>query len=109
MSDIESDNSSITSSTTSFGDISVCEEIGQLIERCEDLNNHIHNSFQTLETIHSIIKNNNNIMVTHNDLTVDFDDLLESLHSETIHNIKNDNTNNFGQKLLDIVNNSYFH
>jgi hypothetical protein len=59
MSDAESDNSS----TTSFGDISVCEEIGQLIEQCESLHDHIHNSFQTLKNIHSLVENHNNINV----------------------------------------------
>jgi hypothetical protein len=118
MSDKLSDNLSIASSSSfsitssssidSFGEISVCEEIGQLIGRCEDIHENISNSLETLNNINSLIENHNNIIISYNDWTGDFDELLEKLHTETLENIKNGNTLTFGQKLLDTISNSQF-
>ena len=104
-----SDAESVNSSTISFGDISVCEEIGQLIERCEDLNNHIHNSFETLQNINSLIKTNTNITVTYNNLTCDFDEIIETFHNNALNNIKENGENSFSYILLKEIGNRYFH
>jgi hypothetical protein len=105
MSDAESDNST----TTSFGDISVCEEIGQLIEQCESLHEHIHNSFETLKNIHSLVENQNNITVTYNKWTGDFNELLELFHQDAMNNIKDDKPSMFSQELLKMLDDTIFH
>jgi hypothetical protein len=105
MSDAESDNSS----TTSFGDISVCEEIGQLIQNCEHLEKQIHTSFDTLNNIQTLIKNHNNIIVTYNDWTGDFDELLELFHDEALTNIKNGKSSDFGKELVKMLDDTIFH
>ena len=94
------DSSSVTSS---FDDISVCEEIGQLIERCEDLQEQIHNSFETLQNIHSLVQNKNNINVTYNEWTGDFEELLEVFHEESLKNINEGRPSDFGNKLLKML------
>jgi hypothetical protein len=103
------DNSSISSSsklsslTSSFSNISVCDEIGQLIENCEHLHHHIHNSFQTLHSIRSLIDAHTNINIVHEGKTEDFDEYLEKLHTEALENILTDCHNNFGERLLHIL------
>lgn len=106
-----SDNESSTdaSSVSSFGDISVCNEIGRLIENCQQLHDHIHNSFDTLKNIHSLVENHNNIIVTYNDWTGDFEELLELFHEEALNNIKNDKSSVFGQELLKMIDDTIFH
>jgi hypothetical protein len=99
------DSSSVTSS---FDDISVCEEIGQLIERCEELHEHIHNSYETLQSIHSLVANQNNINVTHNGWTGDFEELLEVFHKEALTNISEGRDAEFGQKLLKMLDEAIF-
>lgn len=100
------DSSSVTSS---FDDISVCEEIGQLIERCEDLQEQIHNSFETLQNIHSLVQNNNNINVTYNEWTGEFEELLEVFHDEAMKNINEGHPADFGIKLLKMLEVAEFH
>ncbi len=97
MSEIDSE------SVSSFGDISVCDEIEQLIERCEELHEHIHNSFETLQNINTLVKNSTNIMVKYNDSIMDFDEILEKAHLHALDNIKEKNINNFGDKLLSMI------
>ncbi len=100
------DSSSVTSS---FDDISVCEEIGQLIERCEELQEHIHNSFETLQNIHSLVKSQNNINVTYNEWSGDFEELLEVFHDEALKNINEGRSADFGVKLLKMLDVAEFH
>jgi len=97
-----------TSSVTSFGDISVCEEISQLIDQCHLLHEHIYNSDITLENIKSLVKNNNNIKVTYNTLVCDFDNVLESIHISALKNIQEKGINNFSEKLIESLNNMTF-
>jgi hypothetical protein len=98
-----------TSSITSFDDISVCEEIGQLIQRCQDLEHHIHTSYKTLESIQSLITNHNNIIVTYDDWTGDLDELLEQMHNDAIDSINQTGRTNFGESLLKLLPNINFH
>ena len=97
-----------TSSVTSFGDISVCEEISQLIDQCHLLHEHIYNADITLENIKSLVKNNNNIQVTYNALVCDFDNILESIHASSLKNIQEKGVNNFSEKLIEALNNMTF-
>jgi hypothetical protein len=101
MSDAES-----ISEVSSFGDNSVCEEIGQLIERCEELQEHIASSYETLQNIHSLVQNN--INVTHNEWTGDFEELLEVFHKEALTNISEGRSADFGEKLLKMLDEAYF-
>lgn len=104
-----SESSTDASSVTSFGDISVCQEIGELIQRCEELQEHIHTSYETLKNIHSLVENQNSIIVTYNEWTGDFDELLELFHNEALANIKNDKPSDFGQELLKMLDDTIFH
>lgn len=88
------------STVTSFGDISVCEEIGQLINRCQQLEHHIHTSYETLQSIHFLVENHKNIIITYNGWIGDFDELLEQFHNKALTSIKENGTNNFGESLL---------
>lgn len=108
MTDSLSVTSSVVSSVSSFGDISVCQEIGQLIENCEGLHQYIHNSFETLNNINSLVENHNNITVTYNEWTGDFDELLELFHEEALTNIKNGKSSDFGQELLKMLDDTTF-
>jgi hypothetical protein len=104
-----SDSSTDVSSITSFGNISVCEEIGQLIQKCDELNTHIHNSYETLKNIQSLVENQNNIKVTYNEWSGNFKELLELFHEEALTNIKNDKPSDFGQELIKMLDNTIFH
>jgi hypothetical protein len=97
MSEIDSE------SVSSFGDISVCDEIGQLIERCEELHEHIHNSFETLQTIQKLVQNQEIISVSYDGWTGDFGELLELTHLEALKEITEKGISNFGERLLDIL------
>lgn len=103
------DVSTDISSVTSFGDISVCEEIGQLIESCEGLHQNIQNSYETMMNIRSLVNNQNNITVTYNEWTGDFEELLELFHEEALTNIKNGKSSYFGQELLKMLDDTTFH
>lgn len=98
-----------SSVTSSFDDISVCDEIGQLIERCEDLQEQIHNSFETLQNIQSLVASHNNISVTYNEWTGDFEELLDVFHDEALKNINEGRPSDFGIKLLKMLEGVHFH
>ena len=107
--DTAADTASVTSSVTSFSDISVCEEIGQLINQCHQLHEHIHNSSITLENIKYLVENNNNIQVTYNGLECDFDEVIEVVHASSLKNIEENGTSNFSEKLLEALDSIVFH
>lgn len=104
----ETDASSVGSSVTSFGDISVCEEIGQLIEQCHQLHEHIHDSFETLQNIKHLVDSHTNINVTYNGVTTDFDTILEKIHKEALDDIQKTGKNTFGEKLLNMLETAVF-
>jgi ABC-type Na+ transport system ATPase subunit NatA len=104
MSDTESDHLS----TTSFGDISVCKEISEFIERCEELHTLISNSANTLNQLKNIIDSNATIKVTYNGVTCNLDEILEQIHQETLESIPTSDKNVFGEKLLAMLNNANF-
>ncbi len=100
----ESDNSSVTS----FDNISVCQEIGEFIERCEELHTLISNSDNTLNQLKNIIDSNANIKVVYNGVTSNLDELLEQLHQETLESIPTSDKNVFGERLVTMLNNATF-
>lgn len=98
-----SDTVSETSFYSTESNSSLYDEIGQLIERCEELHEHIHNSFETLQNIHTLVKNHTNIMVKYNDSIMDFDEVLEKVHKEALEDIKTKGDTTFGDKLITVL------
>lgn len=98
-----------TSSITSFDDIGLCEEIGQLIERCEELNQEINTSFKNLENIKILLQNSNNIFVNYKDSQMDLYEILENIHMDIIKKIKEGKEINFGQRILKELENMTFY
>ncbi len=99
---------STNSSVTSFGDISVCEDIGELTEKCKDLHEHICKSHETLEIVHKLIISRMNINVNYMGWTGDFETVLEKFHEESLEDIKNGRPTNFGKKLLSALNTTLY-
>jgi hypothetical protein len=97
------EKSDLSSITSSYDNSSICDEIDQLIQTCEQLHSHIHNSFETLEGIQNMIESRNNITITYNGELCDFDEVLEKLHGEALENISVNGSNNFGEKLLKVL------
>jgi hypothetical protein len=107
---IDSDAASLsTSFTTSLSDISICNDIDDLIERCKYLSDHIHNSYESLKGIQYLIENHQNVIVSHNEWTGDFNEILEKCHNDTLENIKNGCATNFGNELLKMLDEIIFH
>jgi hypothetical protein len=100
----ESDSSSVTS----FDNISVCQEIGEFIQRCEELHTLISNSADTLNQLKNIIDSNATIKVTYNDVTSNLEELLEQIHQETLESIPTSDKNIFGEILMTMLNNATF-
>ncbi len=100
----ESDSSSVTS----FDNISVCQEIGEFIERCEELHTLISNSADTLNQLKNIIDSNATIKVTYNGVTSNLDEILEQIHQETLESIPTSDKNVFGERLMTMLNNATF-
>ena len=96
------------SDISDISDSSIYDEIDQLIDQCHQLHTRIHNSCETLQTIQSLVANHKNINVTYNNITCDFDELLESFHQIALNNIKENGSNTFGKQLLDTIGNSIF-
>ena len=109
MSNSDSGSESDSESNSESEDISICNEIGQLINQCHQLHNYIDNSFETLHNIKYLINTHTNINVLYNGSILDFDELLENLHKEALENIKGGIKNYFGQKLLDTLNTINFY
>lgn len=99
---------STTDTDNSSEDLSICNEIELLINRFQDFHTHIHNSFETLQTINSLIINKNNINVTYDGWTGDFDELLERFHLMALNIIKEKGENNFGDLLINALGSSEF-
>ncbi len=95
------DANSETSDGSSFSDSSVCDEIGRLIEHCEQLHQHIHTSFETLNSIQTLL--DARIKITYNNESCDFDDILERLHVEALDCIVSTGQTNFGENLLEVL------
>lgn len=106
IADMEIDNESNSSST--YSNNSICEQIDNLIESCEQLHIHIHNSFDTLHTIKELIDSNSNINVVIDNEVKDLDSILEELHNNAVVKIKETGHTNFGKELLNIINNCEF-
>jgi hypothetical protein len=103
MSDTDSDTLSISSNS------SISNEINKILNSCEEIYTQINNSFETLENIETLIQNNKTIIISNENWSGDFDEILEIIHNESIQNIKENGSNIFGEKLLNILVNYKFH
>jgi hypothetical protein len=83
--------------------ITTSNEILEILERCNELHNHFHKSSKTIQDLHSLVDSHQNIIVKTNDWTGDFDELLEKLHIGALEDIKKRGVNNFGEKLLEVI------
>ena len=81
----------------------IYEEFNKLIEHCNFLNKTINNAFESLENIYKRVENRNCIFVEYNGEMVDFDVLLEQLHTEALQHIELTGETNFAQKLLEVL------
>jgi hypothetical protein len=100
-----SDNNSVNSvnSVNSLSD-SICNEIDDLIDKCEELHTDINNSVESLKNIHSLVENHQNIIVTYKNMKYDFNEVLEIIHLQSLQDINY----NFSKNLLETINNCYF-
>ena len=81
----------------------IYEEFDKLIEQCNQINNTINSSFEALQNIYKRVENRNCIFVEYNGEIVDFDVLLEQLHTEALQHIELTGETNFAQKLLEVL------
>ncbi len=81
----------------------IYEEFNKLIEQCNQINNTINNSFEALQNIYKRVENRNCIFVEYNGEIVDFDVLLEQLHTDALQHIELTGETNFAQKLLEVL------
>lgn len=106
MSDTTSECSSEL--TESYENLSICQEIDELIDNCNQLHERIYDSFETLHSIKELIDNNTNIIVVSNDRICDFDEILEELHATALESIDSCGKNTFGQSLLNFLETAKF-
>ena len=86
---------------------SICNELDDLLERCEQLHEHIQNSTETLHAIHRMVEVSENINITLDGTTRDFDEVLEELHAASLARVRNGEQNNFGVALFDVLDKGY--
>jgi uncharacterized coiled-coil DUF342 family protein len=79
------------------------DEISQLLKKCNELHSHFHESSKTIQELHKLVDNHKNIIVKYDNWTGDFDELLEKIHNCALEGIKENGTNNFGEKLLEAL------
>lgn len=79
------------------------DEINQILKRCNELHSHFHESSKTIQELHSLVDRHKNITVKYDDWTGDFDELLEKIHIGALEGIKEHGVNNFGKKLLEVL------
>ena len=79
----------------------IYEEIGQLIDQCHQLHDSIDNSFNALNRIKNLLSAT--IYISYNGSKMDFNELLELCHTESLENIKKTGKTNFGEKLLEAL------
>jgi len=90
-------------SETTFDGISICEELNDLIERCQEYHYHLHCAHETLAALEKLIDTHRNIIVSFDGWMGDFDELLEKLHKNALDNIVEKGENNFGKQLLNAL------
>ena len=93
----EDDTASCTSSD------SISNELDDLLQRCEQLHEHIHNSTETLHTIHQLVSSGGNIKITLEGATRDFNEFLEELHVAALERVRAGKQCNFGASLLTVL------
>ncbi len=83
-------------------------EINQILKRCNELQSHFHESTKTIQELHTLVEKQKNITIKCDDWTCDFDELLERLHNSALEGIKEHGVSNFGEKLLEVLDNAVF-
>ncbi len=87
-------------------DMSIYNDIDELIHKCENLHTHIEASFKTMESIQQFITQNNEttgIYITYNNCKCDFIEVINRIHNESTENIRNGQPITFGKSLLTIL------
>ena len=105
------DTLSVSGSSVSDSEISVdsvIEELNEIIERSEEISNQIQASIKTLDKIESLIASEKSVIVKYDEFNGDFNELIEVVHKGALENISENGVNNFGQMLLDIIENGQF-
>ena len=90
----ENDTASCTSSD------SISNELDDLLQCCKQLHEHIQNSTETLHAIHQMVSLGENIKITVDSTTRDFNELLEELHMVALERVREGKQSNFGATLL---------
>ena len=89
-------------------DISVLDEIENLLQKSEDLYTCISNSFQTLQNIQTQISNSQSICVRQGDWVGDFEEVLNTCHNNILNKIREGTECDFSDELLNIIDNYTF-
>lgn len=79
---------------------SISNELDDLLQRCEQLHEHIQNSTKTLHSIHQLVSSGGNIKIIVDGTTRDFNELLEELHVVALERVRAGEQSNFGTALL---------
>lgn len=93
----------ISSISSSDSDISVCEDIEQLIEQCVQLHEHINESYELLQNLSQMLETSDNITVICDGTLMNLSELLESLHTKALNDIKENGNSSFGLDLLNYL------
>jgi hypothetical protein len=84
------------------------DEINQILKRCNELQSHFYESSKTIQELNTLVERQKNIIIKYDNWTGDFDELLEKLHNSALEGIKEDGNNNFGEKLLEVLDGAVF-
>jgi hypothetical protein len=106
----ESGDSSESSDSSESGDldISICKDIDDLIHSCHTLHTNVIIANNLLGNITDKINKIKSINVIYEGEIMDFYDLLELLHVNTLNNIKEGRSNSFEHQLLKAIDISVF-
>ena len=104
---IDTDSSSISGQSSECSQCSqsnsICDELDQLLTQLHEIHAHHHNAIETLENIHTLVANSQNMYITHEDLKQDLGDVLESIHQESLTEIRVGFPSQFGQRVLSLL------
>jgi hypothetical protein len=98
-----STNSEPDESSSIASSDSISNELDTLLERCEQLHKHIHNSTETLHAIHRLVDAGGNIKIVIDSVIRDFNEVLEELHAAALERVKAGEQSNFGSALLAVL------
>jgi hypothetical protein len=91
------------SESESESDSSIYNEIEELIATTVQQQVAYEESITALERIQNSIDTKNNIFIKYGDEIVDFNDIIDKFHSESLETIDNSGNVTFGQSLLEFL------